>query len=67
MIESLITRQAVILLGVAGAILVTLGSFLRFQHRKERRKRTTGIIYIGYFLFCLSVLIFICLGFKSPP
>ncbi len=66
MIESLITRQAVIFFGVAAAILVTLGSFLRFQYRREKRKLTTAIIYIGYFLFILSLSIFIYLGFKSP-
>ncbi len=64
MISALLTRDAVILLAIAAAALVTAGSWLRGR-RSRGGQSSRLMIRIGYLLFGLSVILFIVVGFRS--
>ena len=63
MMAALLSRQAVIVLAVGAAVLVSLGSWLRFVRKNRGKKMIASMSYLGYILFALSILIYIALGF----
>lgn len=63
MIELVLTRQTVIILGIAASIFVVMGSWMKFKYGGEQKKTPMRIIYTGYILFFLSIVIYIILGF----
>ncbi len=62
-VSLLLTREAVIVLGVIAAICATIGSWMRIKHHAAR-KVATLLIYGGYFFLGSSVLIYVILGFQ---
>ena len=66
MIESFtLARQIVIYLGIAAALLVTIGSWLKVKYGSEKKRIVMTINYAGYVLFFLSIAIFIIAGFST--
>jgi hypothetical protein len=64
LIDDILSRQMVIALGVAAALLVMIGSGLRIRQREGKKKFATLCIYIGYTFLALSILFYIVLGFR---
>jgi hypothetical protein len=64
LIENILTQRMVIVLGVAAAVFVMIGSGLRIRQRGSKRRIATLSIYIGYTFFALSILLYIVLGFR---
>jgi hypothetical protein len=64
LIDDILSRQMVIALGVAAALLVMIGSGLRMRHRESPKRSATFFIYLGYTFFGLSILFYIILGFR---
>ncbi|HTG02279.1 MAG TPA: hypothetical protein VK654_16985 [Nitrospirota bacterium] len=60
----LLTREAVIVLGVASAVCVTAGSLIRVFGAKVNRLVPALLINGGYCLLGLSMLIYIVIGFR---
>ena len=54
----------VIILGVAAAVLVVIGSGLRIQQKESRKRIAALSIYVGYIFFGLSILVYILIGFR---
>jgi len=63
MMATLLSRQAVIVLAIGAAVFVSLGSWLRFARKNRAKKMIASMLYLGYILFALSILIYIALGF----
>jgi hypothetical protein len=64
LIDDILSRQMIIALGVAAALLVMIGSGLRIRRRQGKKRSATFFIYIGYTFFALSILLYIVLGFR---
>ncbi len=61
---TLLSREAVILLGVAAALLATAGTWLRRRSGPDT-KAGGRLLGLGYLLLALSVFLFILAGFRS--
>ncbi len=64
MIEIILSHRMVIVLGVAAAALVTIGSLFRIRQKEGHRKVATFCIYVGYVFFALSILFYMVIGFR---
>lgn len=59
-------REAVIVLGVLAAILVSAGTWKRLRGKNPNSRSAALLISIGYVLFAFSIGIFILAGFLGP-
>jgi len=64
LIEIILSQRMVIILGVAAAVLVVIGSGLRIQQKESRKRIAALSIYVGYIFFALSILFYILIGFR---
>jgi glucose uptake protein GlcU len=62
--EIILSQRMVIILGVAAAVLVVIGSALRIQQKEGRKRIATLSIYAGYLFFALSILFYVLIGFR---
>jgi hypothetical protein len=58
-------REAVIVLGVLAAILVSAGTWKRLREKSVASRTATLLISVGYVLFAFSIGIFILAGFLN--
>jgi len=64
LIEIILSQRMVIILGMAAAVFVVIGSGLRIQQKESRKRIATLSIYVGYIFFALSILFYILIGFR---
>lgn len=65
LLDALVRREVVIALAIAGAALATLGSAARGRLKPKGRGLANLVVYAGYAITGVSMLLFIGAGFRA--